>query len=303
MDHWTGLESFLRVAKEGSFSRAADALGVPRSTVSRRVARLEDDLGRTLLERDTRNVHLTEAGRLVLERGKRMQAGLHALEAELAELEGDVAGVLRIAVPVGLAEDATVDFHHRLLSRHPLLRIVQQQTDLPPHLLVDDYDVIIAMDGFAEEAWVARPIAPADRFVVATSSYLGAFGVPLSLSDLDDHRVLAVHTSSTAPVTWPLCNGGRLGVDPVFRSNDVEVVRRLMLSDHGLALLPRGVVLPELAAGGVQRVLVDEVGEQRTMFALHSPQSRRSRKVAAFFAVVDEVVAEAAGMLRAAQLT
>ncbi len=287
MSDWSGLESFLWAARLGSISAAARELGVPRSTVSRRLARLEETLGTPLLDRNTRNLSLTDAGRLVLERGRGLFRELDSLSESVAELAEEPAGLLRIACPTGLAREEFSQFLVEFLQKYPKLSVELIQSDRLADPVQDDFDVVLHPGPFDDSSWVVRRFASADLMLVAAPKYLALKGHPQTVDDLAEHSLLAVHAERGRAIHWPLTPGQDFQVKPVLVSNDLEVIRLAARQGGGLALLPRGIVLQDLASGSLEIVLEDHVGRKRQLYALFSPRKRNSPKVRAYFAEVE----------------
>jgi len=185
------LVAFVRVAEAGSFSAAARRHGLTPSAVSRQVARLEKALGVSLLRRTTRQLHLTEAGREVLERGRALVA---AAQATLRVAEGHVGG------PRGLVRLSAPKAFARHVLHEPLLAFLRACPEVDLHLLVDDrpvdalregVDLVVRMTDDPPPGMAARALMSVRQWVLASPAYLASSGRPiLRPEDLAAHRCL-----------------------------------------------------------------------------------------------------------------
>src|SRR5712672_3890965 len=163
---------FVKVAQFGSISRAARSLGMPISTVSRRLSVLESKLGVSLLRRTTRRVTLTAQGREYLNQCREPLTLLEEAERVLTLGQQTPAGVLRISVPVILSQEPFLDFLSVFLKAQPRIRIDLFITNLFLDLIAENIDVAIRFGELEDSSMVATPIGQSIRYVVATSEYL-----------------------------------------------------------------------------------------------------------------------------------
>lgn len=285
MDLAPELRSFLIVAEKGSLSAAADQLGVPRSTISRRLARLEAHVGDVLLERTTRHVRITEAGELLHARAAPLLADIDDVVDEVRELSGAPRGTLRVCVPPGLGREFLGEFLLMFHERYPDVRLDLSATSQVP-TLADGFDVALRDDVLADSPWIRHPLGPADRMAVASAGYLAAHGSPGGLADLASHRIVS-HLPAGDTTAWPLRDGTRVEVDPILRVDDLETLRGAVDAGLGIGLLPFYMVAFDLTAGRLMPVLPALIGNERTLVALFPPGRRRSPKIRAFLDALD----------------
>ncbi|MEM9459230.1 MAG: LysR family transcriptional regulator [Myxococcota bacterium] len=290
MEFLPGLDTFILLANSGSLSAAARALGVPRSTISRRLVRLEESVGVPLVDRNSRNLKLTEAGRVLLERGGPLVAGLRDLHTDVQQLDGVPSGRLRIASPPGLGSDLSVEFVETLCRRWPLLRPEFHIRAYRPHLLEEDFDVVFCEGPVDDAPWIRTRLGPADRFVVASPAYMQEHGVPQSLEELAEHRCISLTGPVDRPDEWPRIDGGTVAVDPVIVSNDPQGACALVLAGQGLALLPYHACVGPLSTGALVKIL-PEVGRASSLYALTTRRQGESPKLRALLSLIDEFAA------------
>ena len=258
------LRSFTKAVEARSLTRAAAELGVPRATLARRLARLEEKLGVRLLRRTTRALALTDAG-AAFERHARIV--LEALgQAEESVRLGDrgLRGTLRIAVPPQLDES----FHAMVCAfaeAHPDVRIHLHASARFVDLVREGYDVAVRAAGELDAGLVARTLARTSIGAVASPAYLRDHGTPMRASDLRAHRcLLGFGRGELAVRQWPLAAGGKVTVEGTFVSNDVSLLAGAARRGLGIALVPTMLVMPLLRRGLLVPVLPDVVrGEVR----------------------------------------
>lgn len=185
---------FHRVVLEGSFTRAAASLELPKSTVSERVSRLEARLGVRLLERTTRKLRTTDAGKHYFDRAARIVAEAHEADATVVELAASPRGLIRICAQQVAAHAFLSDVVCEFLQLHPHVEIELQAVDRRIDLIEEGFDIGIHVIGPLEPTWVARRLGDTNRIFVASPAYLAAHGKPRAPEDLDRHSLIAVGT-------------------------------------------------------------------------------------------------------------
>ncbi|WP_033046102.1 MULTISPECIES: LysR family transcriptional regulator [Pseudomonas] len=188
-DRWMEVEVFTRVAESGSFSRAAQELGLSQPSTSRIVTGLENRLGVKLLLRTTRNVALTEAGAEFLERARQAAADLEDAEDAARGIDS-LRGTLRLAVPIVYGTLAVIPALPGFLERYPDLRVEITMRDERQNLVAAGVDMAIRMGTLEDSTFGARQIASVARMLVASPAYLARKGVPKVPEELASHDAL-----------------------------------------------------------------------------------------------------------------
>lgn len=244
---------FVRVAQEGSFTAAARLLGMPKTTVSRKVAELEEQLQARLLQRTTRNLALTDAGAAFLEEAEAALARLEAAEAAVSELSREPRGKVRVTTTVPLGEAFLAPIVADFLAAYPALEVVVHLTDRQVDLVADRFDVAIRAGSLPDSALVSRLLGTSTYRVVASTAYLRANGTPSRPAELSAHTCLRFAKHGTAVRTsWPFGRGRRAQEVPVsgpLVSDDFAVLRTAAERGLGIARLPSAVVHEALADG------------------------------------------------------
>jgi Transcriptional regulator len=284
LDLLAGMAVFARVVDAGGISAAARELRLSKSAVSKQVSALEDRLGVRLLQRTTRRMSLTEAGRGFLDHCRRVVQEAEAAENAIGALQGEPRGVLRINAPMTFGTMHLAAMLPDFLARFPLVTVDLALNDRMIDLLDEGYDVAVRIGRLADSSLVARKLAPARRVMVAAPSYLDRRGRPATLGELADHDVLC-YSYVPAAEEWRF--DGPAGEESVrvsgrMRANNGEVLLAACLAGSGIAALPTFISGPSLRAGSLVRVLPHL---ERTDFAIHAvwPTARHlSAKVRAF---------------------
>ncbi|MEE8157649.1 MAG: LysR family transcriptional regulator [Gammaproteobacteria bacterium] len=187
-----GLREFVAVVEQGGFTAAADALDVSASFVSRRVKRLEQQLGTRLLHRTTRTVRLTEMGRIYYERSREILDRLEALESDMADLQQRPKGLVRMTAPGLYAERYVAPAVAAFTVKYPEVSIELDTRMRVVDIVAEGYDLAIRMSALADSNLVARKLVPRRVMVCASPAYLAGNGRPKDPDDLRSHNCLAL---------------------------------------------------------------------------------------------------------------
>jgi DNA-binding transcriptional LysR family regulator len=248
---------FARVARERSFTKAARALGMPKSTVSERVARLEAKLGVRLLERTTRSLRLTASGTAYFGRVSRIVQDLDDAEAAVTAAHVMPRGLLRVGSPLLFAQVFLADVVSDYLARFPEVQVEMVVADRAFDILEEDLDVAIHVLGAMDAQLVARKLGIGERVCVAAPGYIEKRGMPVIPTDLVEHDCLV--TGPTRQLTWSFDDraGASHAVAVVARYavSSLDLVHRAALAGHGIAVLPTFLCASDLARGKLVRVM------------------------------------------------
>jgi DNA-binding transcriptional LysR family regulator len=230
MDEFTRIRTFIKVVESGSFSAAARNVS-SISSVARQVKSLEDDLGVRLLNRSTRSLSLTEAGRRFHERVCAVAHELDRATSEAKAHQEDVKGVLRVMLRVTAGTTVVVPALPRLLAKYPELELEISLDDKRHDLIANQIDVAMWLGELPHADLVARRLTPTQRIVCATPDYLRQHGVPRTPQDLQRHNCL-VFAAPSYQNRWAFSRGDQ--------QEEVEVHGNLR-SDNGMVLLSAGM--------------------------------------------------------------
>lgn len=258
---------FVEVAKAKGFRGAAEILGMPNSTLSRRISALEKAIGLRLLHRTTRKVELTEAGQIYYERCKRIVDEARLAHEQLGEMLAQPSGVLRVSLPVDFAITYLAPLIAEFADLYPGITFDLDLTSRRVDLVSEPFDVAIRMGESENSQLIARPLAALTSHLYASPRYLKASGMPLAPGDLERHQCLGI----LKPGAWTLNDGMQtlsVKVGGRFIANNVGLLRRLAACDQGIVLLPEEIVADEVAAQQLCRVLPQWNGTPMTIYAI-----------------------------------
>lgn len=248
---------FVKVVEAGTFSGAARSLSLPKATVSRNVAVLEESLATRLLNRTTRKVTLTPLGEAFY---REAQAGLGHLETAreiVAAASAEPAGKLRVSAPTYLGTHYLVEWTAEFLRQHPQVSVELHLTDAHTDLVAKGLDVAIRMGNLPDSGLIARRIGPVERILVASPTYLLRQRRLTSPNDLPDHDWIAMGQLRDGAAIQLEGPRGEVSIAPSIRLvvDNAEAALQAVLRDVGIALLPLGVAAQGLRSGELVRVL------------------------------------------------
>jgi DNA-binding transcriptional LysR family regulator len=247
---------FAAVAELKSFRGAAAALGLPRSTVSRRLATLETALEARLLQRTTRQVSLTDAGEAFLTQVAPALAVIADAGRTVLDARAEPRGLLRVTATASMAEGVGAILLE-LVDRYPDVRLELDFTDRQVDLVAEGYDIAIRPGVLADSSLISRPLGHGAGGYFASPAYLKRRGKPKQPRDLADHDCI-VFSGSTRRERWKFQHGKRteeVTVKKRIVANALSVVRLAALAGHGIAWMPGTVADPEVARGKLVPVL------------------------------------------------
>ncbi|WBL80491.1 LysR family transcriptional regulator [Bradyrhizobium xenonodulans] len=258
---------FVEVAKARSFRTAAKTLDIPNSTLSRRIALLEKEIGLRLLNRTTRRIELTEAGEIYFGRCKRIVDEARLAHEQLGEMLAQPSGLLRVSLPVDFANTYLAPLIAEFARRYP---DIDFEFDLGPRrvdLISEPFDLAIRVGESEPSHMIARSLARFSAHLYASPRYLDVNGEPNEPADLVRHQCLSMMKLSV----WTLHSGTQTMETEVggrFRLNNVGMIRRLATLDMGIAFVPQEIVADELADGRLRRIMPQWQGSPVTVYAV-----------------------------------
>ena len=245
---------FVEVVKAMNFRRAAEVLGMPSSTLSRRISALEKSIGLRLLHRTTRKIELTEAGQVYFERCKRIVEEARLAHEQLGDMLAQPSGVLRVSLPVDFAVTYLAPLIAAFANQYPLIDFDFNASPRKVDLVGEPFDVAIRMGEAVDSLLIARPLASLSTYLYASPRYLEQQGEPKQPADLSQHACLCMLKAST----WLLhddTQSKHVTVSSRFTLNSMGMVRRLAALGMGIAILPAGIAADDVARGLLQQVL------------------------------------------------
>lgn len=288
MDRLGDLEIFARVASTGSMSQAARDLGLSPPVVSKRIKRLEERLGTRLLQRTTRQIVLTEAGRGFHERVIAILGAVDDAETWVSQRANVARGPLRISAPTTFGRLHVAPHLVRFLEKYPEISVDLSLADHFVDVVGDGFDVAIRIADLADTSLVAKKLASNHRLLCASPAYLEKHGKPQSLSDLTRHRLL-VHNADHWRLEGP---DGQVSVpvQSAVVTNSSEVIREAVLAGLGIALRSTWDIGPELKSGRLLPVLPAYRGGHRVaIYAVYPSRRHLPQKTRVFIDFLAEL--------------
>jgi len=253
------LRVFEKVAAHRSFSAAARALELPKSSVSRSIARLETELGTRLLQRTTREVVLTEAGALLRARCVDILASIGEAVDLVAGFASAPRGLLRVSAGLGFGVHVLSLVLPRFLERYPGIEVSLRLGNRSLDLVGDGIDVAIQMGPLADSQLIATRLGTMERFLCAAPAYLERRGIPCTIEELRDHDRIETPGDGGRPRSWVFVNEigetVRFEEKPRLSTNDTVTIHRLMVNGGGIGVLSGFICVPDLREGRLVRLL------------------------------------------------
>ena len=290
------LRVFARVAELGSYTRAADQLGLAKGRVSAAVQHLEAQVGTRLLHRTTRQVRLTADGEQFLERSKELLADAEQLHAMFQPVAAGLRGRVRIDLPNTFARDVVIPRLPQLLAEHPLLEIGISTTDHRVDVVREGFDCVLRIGTLADSDLVARPLGVLRQSNVASPAYLRAHGTPKTLADLAQHRV--VHYAArlgTQGAGWEYEEDGKVRVLPMRSAlvvNSTDAYQAACLAGLGFIQAPVRGTRRLVEAGLLVEVLPGHVPPAMPVSLLYPHRRHVPPRVQAVLQWLAQVVEE-----------
>jgi len=287
------LRAFARIADLGSLSGAARALGMPKSSASRALARLETAAGAALIERSTRHLRLTDAGRLLQRHARRILDDVGEAESALAGLVGVPRGTLRVSVGFTFAVGPLAPMLPRFLARYPELRVALSIENRNVDLLAEEFDVAIRIGPLRDSDLIAHRLTSIALWTCASPAYLAARGTPATVEDLRSHELIA---RVDRRATWRFrAPGGALHeveVVPGTVIPEPAVLKAVLVGGAGIGRLPDFHAADAVAEGTLVRLLPDHQDDAVEVHALYPSHRSLSAKVRVF---IDALAGHLAG--------
>jgi DNA-binding transcriptional LysR family regulator len=275
---------FARVVEAGSFTGAARLLGMPKTTVSRRIAELEREVGIRLLQRTTRSLNMTDAGRLYYEESSR---GLRAIEnanLRLADARAEPSGTICVSAPVAFGSFFLADTVFDFLATYPNTKVELRLTDDKLNLVEEGIDLAFRTGVLADSTLIARKLGSTHKILCASPAYLELRGVPAAAVDLSRHDCI-ISRHSIAGAQWAL-EGPRgpetISVSGRIAANTMQLAFGAALAGYGIAQLPAATTVAAIKEGRLRRVLKEYASSIGGLYAVYPSSRHLSPAVKAF---------------------
>ena len=268
---------FVQVVEEGSFSRVAEKLSLTNSVVSKRIARLEENLNIQLLYRTTRKLSLTDAGRALYNKAKIAKSAFQEAENAVTGYGEDMKGHIRITMPVVSANFIFSESIAEFCKQHPEVSVELQITNRLVDLIEEGFDLALRTAVLEDSSLIARRLIDSQWIICATPAYLKQHGTPQTPEQLQNNECLVYKFDNMANSTWPLYIDGKeqlMSVHGRFHSNHLSAIKQAALSDLGIAFLPQVLIYEEIQKNTLTQILQCFTSKKLGLYAVY-PKARQ----------------------------
>ncbi|WP_250461914.1 LysR family transcriptional regulator [Microbulbifer litoralis] len=291
------MEIFARVAELGSFTAAADSLGLSRASVSGAVQQLEALLGTRLLHRTTRSVRLTQDGRVFYERGRDLLADMDELQNLFREDDAQLHGRLRVDMPLPVARDVVIPRLPEFLRLHPGLEVELSSTDRFVDLVREGFDCVLRVGTLEDSSLIARPLGEYRTVSCASTEYLAEYGTPRTLEDLAGHRLVHyVLNLGARPPGFEYLDPRHPGAEQslpmagAVTVNNTEAYLEACIAGLGIIQVPEPGVRHLLESGELEEVLPQFPPAPMPVSLLYANRRHLPKRVQVFMAWMAEIM-------------
>lgn len=278
---------FVKVVDAGSFTGAAKNLGLPKSTVSRKITQLEERLGVRLLQRTTRTLSLTDTGSAYYNQCSRIIGDVEEANIAVTEMQSKPKGLLRITAPMLFGTWVLSDLVSVFLKSNPEIQVEIVLTDQSLDLIQEGIDVAFRVGVLADSSLIARPLGKVNVVTCASPDYIAEHGVPTHPNELKQHSVVNWARGDS----WTFEKPEKLSIDlkPRVQVNDAQSLHKMALNGLGIAKLPTFICAQDITDKKLMPILCDWSSDAVPIHAIYPSNRHLSVKVRSF---VDYVVDE-----------
>ncbi|MGK7888008.1 MAG: LysR family transcriptional regulator [Leptolyngbyaceae cyanobacterium] len=292
MDKLESIRAFTEVVNHNGFAAAGRHLGRSRSVINKLVLQLEEELGVPLLQRTTRRVSPTDAGRAYYERCLNILAEVDAADQAVAQLQQEPKGTLRINAPMSFGTMHLAPAIATFMTQYPDLQVQMTLSDRFVDLIEEGFDITLRIAKLKpEDNLITHELTPIRRILCASPSYLEQHGIPKEPADLHQHTCLQYGYLATGQhwrLTGPDDTTQSVLVRCRYYSNNGEVLREAAIKGIGIALLPLFMLQPAIRDGALQVVMSDYCAPPITAFLAYPPSRHLSTKIQLLTAFLQE---------------
>ncbi|SEI59979.1 LysR substrate-binding domain-containing protein [Pseudomonas sp. NFR16] len=290
------LKTFIRVAEMSSFTQASDALNLPRSTVSEHIRGLEDLLDTRLLLRTTRKVQTTPDGQVLYERSKDLLAQMDELENLFRQDNAVLSGRLRVDMPTAVARRLVMPRLGEFIARHPLIELEISSTDRRVDLVREGFDCIMRVGELPDTSLVARSLGHLQMVNCVSRSYAERFGVPRTLEDLQQHRLVNyVSSFGGSDSMFEYHRDGKdcyVAMPCSVTVNYIEAYEAACLGGLGIVQIPRLAERYQLARGDLVEILPDYLPAPMPVSLLYAHRRHLPQRCRVFMDWMEQLLGE-----------
>lgn len=286
-----GVAVFVALVNSGSFKLAAESLGHSTSFVSKAVSRLEKRLGSRLMNRTTRTISLTDAGRAYYERCQQIVIDAENASRSVSHLQDEPRGLLRVNAPTSFGSRHLLQHLAEFLHRHAEVNLEIEFNDRIIDVVAEGYDVVIRVGHIKDSNLVARAFTKSRNVIVAAPEYLRRHGTPKKISDLEHHHCITYSLASNPPIWEFRKNEDRIQVKVPSRAqcNNAEIMVALTCDGIGISCMPLFTCQKEVDEGRLKIILNDYELPEYGVYAIYPHRQYLTAKVRVFVDYLVEI--------------
>lgn len=291
---------FVKVVQTGSFIGASRALDIPKATISRKIAQLETTLGVRLLQRTTRKVNLTEVGRLYFDRCVRVLEDLEAANLAVAEMQAVPYGTLRLSASVVFGVTILNHWVAEFMRQYPQINVEVLLTNQYVDLVAKGIDAAVR-SSVPDSSVVSHRLGAVSYWICASPAYLATHPEPTHPQELTQHACLSIASENFSElIPWSLKRGKEIAEIKVLnrlRTNDFLFIKQLLVAGSGIGFTPSILVMDEIRAGTLVRLLLDWQLSERDLCLVYPSDRHLSPKLRAWVEFVYQKITSQAPWL------
>ncbi|MCV2883409.1 LysR family transcriptional regulator [Aestuariibacter sp. AA17] len=285
-----GLMIFATSCQTLNLTQCAEMLGIPKSTVSKEITKLEQHFNTKLLERSTRNVYITESGKIVYQHAMQMMDSVKTLHDDVRTMEEQVQGLIQISAPPVLGEVISTSLIPEFLSRWPKTSIRLNLSYSFENLFSEGLDLALRVGKVHDDRLVSKQIGMSARYLVASPGYIKVHGQPETPAALSQHNCLRF-TFHHGESEWSLTSNSDTQVVLVngnFFCPSIPALRQVTLQGSGIAQLPISAIREDLQTGNLIRVLPEWRVPPNPIYAMYRSGLNKPKKLQAMLNFLEE---------------
>ncbi|PCK08873.1 MAG: LysR family transcriptional regulator [Alteromonadaceae bacterium] len=275
---------FAKVVDARSYSEASRTLGIPKSTLSRKISQMEEHLGVRLLQRNTRNLCPTELGNEVYKNSLNILREMEQVQATVENSHQDVSGALRVNISISLSQQIIASLCAGFMKQYPKVELELYFSESCIDLIGSRYDVAVLFGPLADSEFVARPLFERDMILVASPQYLRLHGSPDTPTSLSKHQGILLGQHKSLPI-WPLGLGKTkelVSFKSKVSTNSATMVLEMAKNSHGIAMVTKVQCQRELNNGELSQIMADTPLEPLQVYGVYCSRHQLARKISVF---------------------
>lgn len=278
------LRTFAKVSELGSFTKAANYLKQPKSRVSRAITRLEADLNTQLIRRTTRTTTLTETGKELFQKTNSLLSQLYTEVDSIAHEGQELTGTLKLSAPEDFSQQILPTLISEFSELHPKISFEVLASNSEVNLTTDEIDVAFKIGALKDSSLMFRKIGTVSLVLVASPTYYSKYGIPKTIDDLKDHKLLSFVNQNNSDVLEPLYEkfSATAKFRPFLTCNSFFMIHKLACEGRGLSILPDFFCKSSLGDGKLIRCLPEWGASAVDIQLVYLPVKKQSKKIRAF---------------------